>query len=232
MYISRCTWDLFDGCEKTGTPDKIINPIRSANLRTIDSFWFTYGKVEIRAKIPLGDWLWPALWMLPKFEEYGPWPYSGEIDIMEGRGNRNLSIDGVQIGVEQVGQTIHFPWRYISHTTNNEARFDTDFHTYGVEWIPSGMRYFIDGQETTFIPYGHPFDQDFYIIMNLAVGGTLGYFPEEAVNEGGRSWRNDEDGMTYFWKYRKHTWLPTWNLGENDDKDASFHIDYVRVWAL
>ena len=59
----------------------------SAPLTTKNSHHITYGKVEIRAKLPEGDWLWPALWMLPVDEAYGPWPMSGEIDIMESRGN-------------------------------------------------------------------------------------------------------------------------------------------------
>lgn len=170
--------------------------------------------------------------MLPKNNDYGPWPYSGEIDVMESRGNRNYSMDGVQIGNQQVGQTIHFPFSYVAHFTNNPAGYDNNFHTYGVVWNPQGMRYFVDGQEVTFTPYGKPFDKDFYLIMNLACGGTLGYFPEEGVNEIPRAWGNNEGGMTDFWKYRQNTWLPTWNLGVNKDKDASFHIDYVRVWAL
>lgn len=59
----------------------------SARLTTKNSHHITYGKVEIRAKLPQGDWLWPALWMLPVDDAYGPWPLSGEIDIMESRGN-------------------------------------------------------------------------------------------------------------------------------------------------
>lgn len=223
---------MFFGCERTGAPDNILNPIRSAALRTINSFWFRYGKVEIRARIPAGDWLWPALWMLPKYDEYGNWPLSGEIDIMESRGNRDLSIGGVQIGAQQISQTIHFPYSYKYHLINNGAGFDKNFHTYTVEWNPQGMRYFLDGQETTFIEHGQPFDKEFYIIMNLAIGGSTGYFPEEAINGNGREWGNNEKGMTDFWNSRHGTWLPTWNLGINNDKEASFQIDYVRVFAL
>lgn len=63
------------------------NPIRSARLRTVNSFSAKYGRVVIRAKMPKGDWIWPAIWMLPKHAEYGSWPSSGEIDIVESRGN-------------------------------------------------------------------------------------------------------------------------------------------------
>ena len=115
----------FYGCERVGDGGNIINPVSSARLRTAHSFAFTYGKVEVRAKLPEGDWLWPAIWMLPLkqgnffwifqdlsvFEifpffcmkkEYGLWPTSGEIDIMESRGNLHLMKDGVNIGAEQV----------------------------------------------------------------------------------------------------------------------------------
>ena len=57
---------------------------------------------QVRAKNPTGDWLWPAIWMLPVKQAYGGWPASGEIDIMESRGNLNLVKDGVNIGAEQV----------------------------------------------------------------------------------------------------------------------------------
>lgn len=59
----------------------------SAQLRTHDSFQFKYGKVEVRAQLPKGDWLWPAIWLLPSDYAYGGWPASGEIDLLESRGN-------------------------------------------------------------------------------------------------------------------------------------------------
>ncbi len=54
----------------------------SGKLTTVNSFAFTYGRVEVKAKLPKGDWLWPAIWALPRYNEYGEWPASGEIDIM------------------------------------------------------------------------------------------------------------------------------------------------------
>ena len=65
----------------------VIPPVMSARIHTKNSFAIRYGRVEISAKLPRGDWLWPALWMLPVNDAYGPWPRSGEIDIMEARGN-------------------------------------------------------------------------------------------------------------------------------------------------
>jgi beta-glucanase (GH16 family) len=65
----------------------IINPVRSARLTTQGRQTLKYGKVEVVAKLPKGDWLWPAIWMMPQDSIYGVWPQSGEIDIMESRGN-------------------------------------------------------------------------------------------------------------------------------------------------
>ena len=75
------------GAVSNATSGSVINPVQSARLTTRLSHHITYGKVEIVAKLPRGDWLWPALWMLPVDDAYGPWPNSGEIDIMESRGN-------------------------------------------------------------------------------------------------------------------------------------------------
>jgi hypothetical protein len=65
QYRAVCTGNAFYGCERTSGGGRIINPIQSARMRTAESFSFKYGKVEIRAKLPRGDWLWPALWLLP-----------------------------------------------------------------------------------------------------------------------------------------------------------------------
>lgn len=86
FFCTRCTNPSFWGCERTGTPTNVINPIRSARVRTVNSFAFRYGRIEVQARIPSGDWLWPAIWLMPKYNAYGTWPASGEIDLMESRG--------------------------------------------------------------------------------------------------------------------------------------------------
>lgn len=68
---NKCTWSSDYGCERQGSKDHIINPIRSVRMDTRDSFSFKYGVMEIRAKNPAGDWLWPALWLMPKNSVYG-----------------------------------------------------------------------------------------------------------------------------------------------------------------
>ena len=87
--VSGCTSANLSSCGAVSneTAGTVINPAMRARISTIKSHSIRYGKVEIVAKLPKGDWLWPALWMLPVNDVYGPWPRSGEIDIMESRGN-------------------------------------------------------------------------------------------------------------------------------------------------
>ncbi|XP_055607015.1 beta-1,3-glucan-binding protein-like [Uranotaenia lowii] len=263
-----CTNPSWNGCERTGTAEHYLNPIKSARLRTVNSFNFKYGKLEIRAKLPTGDWLWPALWLMPKLNQYGTWPTSGEIDLMESRGNLNYSTpDGTQIGVEQVGSTLHFgpTPAFNAYDTSTAAKntepnngFGKDFHLYQLEWTPDYLRFSIDNEQLLFIdgnfwergnfeerapgvenPWKSggkmaPFDQEFYIIMNLAVGGTNGYFPDQPVLNNGKPkpWINwSSTPIKDFWE-AKDEWLPTWKLDENNSKEASLQVDYVRVWAL
>lgn len=104
----ECTLAEWFGCDRQGTVDNIINPLRSARVDTRNSFSFKFGTMEIRAKMPAGDWLWPALWMMPRESVYGGWPMSGEIDLQELRSNRQLYDGAVNVGVNQAGSTMHF----------------------------------------------------------------------------------------------------------------------------
>jgi len=142
----------------------IINPIRSARIRTVESFAFKYGRVEVSAKTPAGDWLWPAVWFMPKYNAYGSWPASGEIDLLESRGNRELVMNGVNIGVEQIGSTLHFgPYPALNgYPTSNFVRnsdngFNNGFHRYQMEWSPEAIRFSVDDIETGTVPLGDGF---------------------------------------------------------------------------
>ncbi|XP_063925503.1 beta-1,3-glucan-binding protein-like [Zophobas morio] len=258
----QCTNPAFYGCQRQGTTQNYLNPVKSARIRTVHSFNFKYGKVEVRAKLPAGDWLWPAIWMLPRWNQYSGWPVSGEIDIMESRGNRALvNASGVNIGTQMVGSTLHWgpSAKYnkynLTHLEKlNPDGFDTDWHKYQLLWDETSLQFSIDDEvlgkieppaggfwelgNLSYSGYDNPwkgsksklapFDQEYYILLNLACGG-VSYFPDEATNPGGKPWSNvSPTASKDFWK-GKDQWLPTWQLG-NDT--AAFKIDYVRVWAL
>lgn len=210
---NECTESYNYGCDKQGTPDNIINPIRSARLSSMNSFAFKYGTLEFRAKMPAGDWLWPALWMMPKNSVYGHWPTSGEIDVMEMRGNRALFADGGHVGNEQAACTIHFGpsttvknhWPLAHYSKNRYPGFNEDFHFYKMTWSPTQMNFLVDNEIVGTVDAGEgfwswggfessgypnpwaggtimaPFDQEFFIIMNLAIGGT-NFFDDYFVN--------------------------------------------------
>lgn len=183
---------------------------------------------------------------------------------MEARGNADLTIDGGQIGTQQVGQTLHFGpypalngYHYASNTKNDAQGYNTDFHLYQMEWTPTGLKFSVDNEivrtyDGAFWQLGKfderaphtnnpwkysktsmaPFDEEFYFIINLAVGGTS-FFPDNAVNKAGaKPWSNNSpQAATDFWNGRDR-WLSTWNLAKDGGKSASLQVDYVRVWAL
>lgn len=164
--------------------------------------------------------------MLPKNDIYGWWPASGEIDLMEARGNRNFYAWNKLIGIQEVASTL---WSSEGYRVTEWARDEgwaANYHVYTMEWAPDHITFGVDGNYRTFYDTGHPFNHEFYLIINLAVGG-INYFPDEGDNPGGKPWRNDSPNpMKDFW-YGRWQWEPTWNY-----PDKAFRIDYVRVWAL
>jgi beta-glucanase (GH16 family) len=165
--------------------------VTSARINTQNLFSQTYGLFQFTARLPAGTDLWPAFWMMPKNNTYGGWPTSGEIDVMEsGLGNSAPPTHQVQ-GTYHSGPNYtddHSQTGYYN-TTNNSSFNTTNSNTYDLLWIPSTnplqpgtLKWYVNGQlyETRsggwYNPPGStnataPFDQPFYIIMNLAIGG-------------------------------------------------------------
>lgn len=94
----------------------------------------------------MGDWLWPAIWLIPSFQVYGTWPRSGEIDMMESRGNQILMSGTEDIGINQFGATLNFgtqsnnsAWRTAHFTRNKNNGWNNGFHLYQMVWGPGIM---------------------------------------------------------------------------------------------
>jgi beta-glucanase (GH16 family) len=136
--------------------------------------WGPGHRLEIRAKLPTGVGTWPALWMMPTESNYGDWPNCGELDIMECIGRS----PGKVFGTVHTGAYNHM------QGTHKGRSFYTDFsewHTYSVVWEDSQIKWYADGNlYNTFAPddtqnYAQwPFNRRFYLLLNLAIGGTLG----------------------------------------------------------
>lgn len=146
----------------------------SARIRTLGKGEWTFGRFEARIKLPYGQGIWPAFWMMPTDEVYGGWPMSGEIDIMEMVGHQPDVIHG----------TIHFgdAWPNNRHTGASwrlpEGTYSDDFHVFAVEREPGLIRWYVDDVLYGFrnashtAPHEWPFDERFHFILNVAVGGN------------------------------------------------------------
>ena len=184
------------------------NEYTSARLVSRYKGDWLYGKIQIRAKLPSGNGTWPAIWMLPTDWEYGGWPYSGEIDIMEHVGSDSQFVYGtIHTGAynhnlgTQIGYNMELP----------DA--ETTFHVYELEWEPGRMEVFVDGISYGVFGYNPlsninitnsdawPFDQRFHLIMNLAIGGSWGgsidnsIFPQTLEVDYVRVYQKDYAGM-------------------------------------
>ena len=169
----------------------------SARINTQDKFEFTYGRVEMRAKLPNWEGMWPAFWLLgANIDEIG-WPNCGELDILE---HGDYVKDSTSNDPGLISSAVHYgPQDYSRQTTNvpNKIFFDTgqerfirsekiiekpfeEYHTYSMQWSPDKIQFFIDEEMHLEFPMQSqhsPFDKPFFLLLNLAVGGhwTDGY---------------------------------------------------------
>ncbi|EGN97386.1 glycoside hydrolase family 16 protein, partial [Serpula lacrymans var. lacrymans S7.3] len=253
------------GAVSNSTAGTVINPVQSARISTRNTTSIKYGRVEVSAKLPRGDWFWPAIWMLPVNNTYGPWPLSGEIDIMESRGNPSSYPDQ---GINYVRGSLNWgPISFLNAVyktfgwwTQRRADYGQSFHTYALEWTPDFLRIYVDsrlhymlelsfnepfftrGDFPTVVQNGTqdivlqnpwvngtnatPFDQPFYLILDLAVGGTNGWFPD---NAGGKPWLDGSDTAMRDFALAQDTWYSSWAPSV---EDRSLVVDYVKMWQL
>ena len=255
-----CTSTLLSDCVAitNTTNGTIINPVKSARLNTKKGATITYGRVEVTAQLPSGDWLWPAIWMMPVNATYGPWPLSGEIDIVESRGNNYTYAQG---GNNIVSSALHWGpntandawWRTNVKREALHSTYAEKFHTFGLEWSEKYLFTYIDTRllqvlYTTFNqplwqrgqfpladsngtrlidPWSQtgrdqtPFDKPFHLILNVAVGGTNGWFQDGAS---GKPWVDKSPTAPRdFWNARSQ-WQPTW------EKNGQMIVKKVQMW--
>ncbi|KAF9042890.1 concanavalin A-like lectin/glucanase domain-containing protein [Panaeolus papilionaceus] len=270
--LPGCTSKNASACRAVSNAQtgRVINPVRSARINTQGKKSIKFGKVEIRAKLPRGDWLWPAIWMMPVDSTYGAWPASGEIDLVEARGNdasykaqgNNFIRASLNYGPIAAGPVLNqiFGWFGLKRTNYAAA-----FHTYTMEWTEEWIRIYVDSRLKTMLDLklkkkgkgssmwgignfpqtarNHsdslvvvqdpwegrggiaPFDQEFYLIMNLAAGGTSGWFPD---NVGGKPWFDGSLSAMHDFAKAQDTWSATW---PQSVEDRSMRVDYVKMWT-
>lgn len=155
----------------------------SARITSKGKYEKKYGRIEARIKMPLGRGLWPAFWMLgsniqtteeiPDDPSTVPWPQCGEIDIVEYLGNNPINVFG----------TVHGPGYFGGESisknyTLKTGRFDNEFHVYGIEWGENYINFYVDDAlyhrvTPSDVPGEWVFNQPYYMILNMAVGGNL-----------------------------------------------------------
>ncbi len=184
----RVTGSALPADKRTSATPDVTRTFSSAKLSTRGKAAWRHGRIEVRAQLPQGQGTWPAIWMLPETDAYGPWAASGEIDILEAV-NLGVACKDCPGGREtRILGTLHFGGK---HPGNRQAGTEhpyppvlQGFHDYAIEWDADRIVWLVDG-----VPYaqrrasewnttgsaapGAPFDRPFHLILNLAIGGHL-----------------------------------------------------------
>ena len=157
----------------------------SGRIRTKNRGDWKYCYLEVKAKLPAGTGMWPAIWMLPTDDKYGTWPLSGEIDIVE--------LDGAQ--PNRAHGTIHYrdKWPHNQSSAKEfvleKGLFSDTYHVFAIRWEKDLIRWYIDGEcyhtqtrwNTSSASFPAPFDQRFHLLLNLAVGGNMVDDPDSST---------------------------------------------------
>ena len=186
--------------EEWGTSGTKTLPYTSARMRTKNKGDWKFGRIEVRAKLPAGQGIWPAIWMLPTDSKYGTWAASGEIDIVE----------AVNMKPEEPNKTVYGTIHYGKEWPNNVYSGETftfndsdpvkQFHTYAIEWADGEIRWYVDNHHYATqrasgwytqikdeqgdlynVKGSAPFDQPFHLMLNVAVGGNWPGGPDRST---------------------------------------------------
>ncbi|KAF2893395.1 hypothetical protein ILUMI_12789 [Ignelater luminosus] len=224
----------------------ILPPVISSQITTKDSFSFTYGIVEIRARLPKGDWIYPELYLRSKTEPYGPGLSSGLIRIafLPGNADSSKQLSGGCL----LGQTLSAR-NYAVKTVRSEMNWNDAFHIFKMQWTPDGITLLVDdrvygnihppeggffeeratlGLETATVERWKkgssfaPFDQEMYLQLGVGVGGQC--FTDRS--DGTKPWSSDDPKAQIYFYRAQSTWSETWS------SDSALIVDYVKVWAV
>jgi len=225
---------------------QILPPVLSSQISTRNHLTFAYGTIEIKAKLPKGDWIYPEISLRPKSHFYGSGHNSGEIKIAFLPGNaassKHLS-GGVILGESVNGRS------YGIKTIRSERHWNDDFHVFVVEWTPDGIILSVDGQVYGKISPSEggfaaeeqqleiesdtaeawrrgsliaPFDKEMYLTLGVGVGGQC-LLDKDYTN---KPWHNDDPKAQLSFYRNKDTWSSTWN------QHSQLVVDYVKIWAV
>ncbi|XP_063910736.1 beta-1,3-glucan-binding protein-like [Zophobas morio] len=224
-------------------PDAFIirPPVGSAQISTRTKWSFKYGKIEIRAKLPEGDWIYPELFLNPANDVYGPGYASGQIRIAFVEGNRATNYilqGGCILGSNKAGRN------YLMRSTRKNNAWSASFHVFSVKWHPGIIQVMVDNMvyanifppKEGFVKYADylnlenvekwrngsplaPFDKEMYVTLGVGVGG------QSFEDRRAKPWRNDDPKAQKRFYEAKAQWSKTWT-------NSTLFVDYVKIWAL
>uniref|UniRef100_A0A1B6J4S9 Uncharacterized protein n=1 Tax=Homalodisca liturata TaxID=320908 RepID=A0A1B6J4S9_9HEMI len=222
LNLEGCTSPIPEECSRQATGFLILPPVMSARVKSKNSFSFRYGTVEIRAKLPRGDWIVPELWLEPANSNLGAnW---GRMVLGMARGNTDVATTENNRLLE-AGVLMNSSSQYSQLT--RDVRWGQDFHTYRLVWSHDRLEFSVDGQPLTTLTSNSGlkssfFTEEFYITLGVHVAGGRD-FPDSMRN---KPWKNTHPKrFVNFW-LDKQSWRPTW------DKDSALQIESVKVTAL
>ncbi|GBP49634.1 Beta-1,3-glucan-binding protein [Eumeta japonica] len=248
LINSGCT-ESTEACQMTAFGYHILPPVVSGRV-LCRSMAFKYGVVEIRAKLPQGDWLYPELLLEPFIHKYGNDKFaSGVIKVAAAAGNRNLFM-----GTNAQGNELLFGGAIISSECNDTfifqklatAGWGDEFHTYSLRWEPERLILSVDGREWSRLDAGEnlssklppacartlmggrlaPFDTEFYLTLGVAAGGVITFRDDSYSSGRAKPWRNSNSkAKLHFWQDLSY-WYPTWG------DSSALIVESVKVTAL
>ncbi|EDV98028.1 GH14367 [Drosophila grimshawi] len=238
--VNQGVYQLGDRCTAVESPQlecniargsyyKINPPVYSAQLHTRKTFSFKYGKIVVRAKLPIGDWLFPYV-MLQPVSTHVESHYVKQLRIAFARGNSHLrSTQQEDISGSRLygGMVVWNHGRAVQFLKNrlNKNHYGNDFHNYTMIWQQDKLILMVDEKIYGELYDGLPFfNEKCFIIFGVTVGGFLN-FDDEIVSNDVKPYKNSEPRAALSFWLQRDTWAPTW------EKSSAMIIDYVRVYA-
>ncbi|KAI4480949.1 hypothetical protein M0804_010046 [Polistes exclamans] len=238
IIFKRCTSTPgSDDCKRKAVAANVLPPILSGRLNTNNSFTFQYGRIEVRAKLPAGDWIYPIISLeVANKNNQEEWTQP-VIRIASASGNphlRSVHVTDLSGHVLSAGGLKSLPVSEGPYASRSEllhrsmnSLWSDDFHVYEIEWRDDRILAKFDNTIFGEQRIDNTFDQPFFLTLGLAVGG-YGEFPDMSrSNNIEKPWKNQGSKAVLNFYEARDQWAKTWEQGK-----TSLKIDYVKVWAL
>lgn len=233
LTLTRCT-DAIDQCNRRPVAWNILPPVISGRLNTEDSFVFQYGRIQVRAKLPRGDWIYPLI-NLETADTDKQSTLHCDLIVAYSAGNPSLSTkDGNDIsgrvlmgGGHAINVKQHQDNLYNLPRKTSNSLWSDGYHVFELEWRRGQATLKVDGEQYAEQTLPALYEAPVYINIGLAVGG-LTTFPDECVSSNYRKpWENSEPKAMNNFYLAREKWQNSWN-----NRDTGLHIDYIKVWSI